>query len=270
MTDGRPETPTNHFTISPVQPAWPSPPAVRRQSQPSQPLRRRVVVTGTSAIIVEALGAALAGRSGLEVVSTLVDEADLFDVVSQHQPEVVVFYLPKLDADTTKVIQELKMHDPAVRVVLLAARPTGQALVLATEAGAAACLSLNARLQDLAEAIRAETTDTMLVDATTLSSLGDAPRVEVPYETNTPLTRRELEVLTMMAEGCSPPVIAAELVISIYTARGHVKRVLRKLGAHSQLEAVAVARKLGLVGTYPSVPAQEEPGRAEPGGPLLP
>ena len=55
-------------------------------------------------------------------------------------------------------------------------------------------------------------------------------------------------MLSLLANGFSPPAIAAELVISIYTARGHVKSVLRKLGAHSQLEAVAMARKLRLVG----------------------
>jgi DNA-binding CsgD family transcriptional regulator len=48
-------------------------------------------------------------------------------------------------------------------------------------------------------------------------------------------------------------------VISIYTARGHVKSVLRKLGAHSQLEAVAVARKLGLVGTGCPTSGPQEP-----------
>jgi DNA-binding CsgD family transcriptional regulator len=61
------------------------------------------------------------------------------------------------------------------------------------------------------------------------------------------LTPRELEVLSLLAEGHSPPAIAVRLVVSIYTARGHVKNVLRKLGAHSQLEAVAIAKRIGLL-----------------------
>jgi DNA-binding CsgD family transcriptional regulator len=66
------------------------------------------------------------------------------------------------------------------------------------------------------------------------------------------LTPRELEVLRLLAEGQSPPAIAVRLVVSIYTVRGHVKKVLRKLGAHSQLEAVAIATRIGLLPRYES------------------
>ena len=61
------------------------------------------------------------------------------------------------------------------------------------------------------------------------------------------LTAREHEVLELMAAGLDPRAIARRLGISVHTCRGHVKALLGKLGAHSQLEAVAVARQRGLV-----------------------
>ena len=217
---------------------------------PSEPTdQRRIIVSGPSVTIVEALGAALAGQPGLQVVSTAMTEAGLFDLVTRHRPDGVVVYVPNLDADAINIVDQLKVQHQVLRVVLLAGRSTTQALSYAAEAGVAACLSLNARLRDLAEAIEADTSETMLVDATSLSSPAEARFGVAPESSGISLTRRELEVLTMMAEGYSPPAIAAELSISIYTARGHVKRVLRKLGAHSQLEAVVVARKVNLVGS---------------------
>ena len=59
------------------------------------------------------------------------------------------------------------------------------------------------------------------------------------------LTRRELEVLRLLAEGMRPREIARELVISPKTVSNHIQRVLGKLGAHSSAEAVAIAYKEG-------------------------
>jgi len=61
------------------------------------------------------------------------------------------------------------------------------------------------------------------------------------------LTPRQAEVLGLLAEGRSVREICAELYLSKATVRNHVRALLRALGAHSQLEAVAAARKLGLL-----------------------
>lgn len=64
------------------------------------------------------------------------------------------------------------------------------------------------------------------------------------------LTRRELEVIRLMTEGLSNRSIAALLDLQVNTVRNHVQRVLRKLGAHTKLEAVAVARRRGLLSLH--------------------
>jgi PAS domain S-box-containing protein len=61
------------------------------------------------------------------------------------------------------------------------------------------------------------------------------------------LTPRQNEVLHLLAQGRSTPQIAADLSISVETARNHVRRMLRSLDAHSRLEAVAVAHREGLL-----------------------
>ena len=62
------------------------------------------------------------------------------------------------------------------------------------------------------------------------------------------LTSRELEVLRLMASGLTNRDIATQLYLSVNTVRGHVQHILdNKLGAHSKLEAVAIAARRGLV-----------------------
>jgi DNA-binding CsgD family transcriptional regulator len=62
-----------------------------------------------------------------------------------------------------------------------------------------------------------------------------------------PLSRRENDVLRMLSLGMDARAIAEHLGISVNTCRGYVKSLLAKLGAHSQLEAVAIANRRGLI-----------------------
>lgn len=62
-----------------------------------------------------------------------------------------------------------------------------------------------------------------------------------------PLSPRQREVLELLAEGHGPEEIAGRLGLSLPTVRNHVSAVLHRLGCHSQLEAVAAARRRGLV-----------------------
>jgi DNA-binding CsgD family transcriptional regulator len=62
-----------------------------------------------------------------------------------------------------------------------------------------------------------------------------------------PLSPRQRQVLDLLADGCGPNAIARRLGLSVPTVRNHVAAVLHRLGCHSQLEAVATARRRGLI-----------------------
>jgi PAS domain S-box-containing protein len=61
------------------------------------------------------------------------------------------------------------------------------------------------------------------------------------------LTRREIEILSLLAQGCSSNSIAKRLGVSRYTVRCHIQNALRKLGLHSRAEAVSFAYRNGLL-----------------------
>lgn len=73
------------------------------------------------------------------------------------------------------------------------------------------------------------------------------PDLDHPGQMRSELTSRELEVLRLMASGLTNRDIATQLYLSVNTVRGHVQHILDKLGAHSKLEAVAIAARRGLV-----------------------
>jgi DNA-binding CsgD family transcriptional regulator len=73
------------------------------------------------------------------------------------------------------------------------------------------------------------------------------PATSVEYNPEAPLTPRELEVLTLLAEGASNKVIARRLGISVHTAKFHVGQVLDKLDATGRTDAVAHAARQGVI-----------------------
>jgi DNA-binding NarL/FixJ family response regulator len=116
---------------------------------------------------------------------------------------------------------------------------------LAAKAGACALLPKDGSLAEMLEAIRSAPRGKFLVHPAVLaqgSREGKSHGTPIPE-----LTPRELQVLQMLGSGAGAHVIARELGISLATCRGHVKNVLAKLGAHSQLEAVVIAMQHRLI-----------------------
>jgi DNA-binding CsgD family transcriptional regulator len=74
-----------------------------------------------------------------------------------------------------------------------------------------------------------------------------APLAAAPHEPVTGLTRREIEVLNLMAEGASNKTIARRLEISVHTVKFHVGSLLDKLDAAGRTDAVAQAARLGVI-----------------------
>jgi DNA-binding NarL/FixJ family response regulator len=69
----------------------------------------------------------------------------------------------------------------------------------------------------------------------------------IAADSNRPLTRRQIEILRLLADGLSTQGISSELGIAVETVRNHIRALLRRLGVHSRLEAVAEARRQGLL-----------------------
>jgi DNA-binding NarL/FixJ family response regulator len=78
-------------------------------------------------------------------------------------------------------------------------------------------------------------------------SVGEKPTIDATSHAD--LSRREREILLLLAEGKSELEIAAALVLSPKTVATHIQNILRKLGVHSRTQAVATAYRDGLVGS---------------------
>jgi DNA-binding NarL/FixJ family response regulator len=137
--------------------------------------------------------------------------------------------------------------------VVLTARTDTALIRRAARAGACCLLPKNGELIEVLHALRTARRGQLSVAPAMLMQLmadgddDDDEPVQEPAEPPLSLTPREHEVIRALADGHDVRRMAASLGISPHTCRGHVARLLAKLGAHSQLEAVAMVRRRGLL-----------------------
>lgn len=141
------------------------------------------------------------------------------------------------------------------RVVLLIddAHRTPQYVGGALAAGVAGVLRRAAQPADLVRAIQAAHTEGRYVDPA-LAPMLAAPATRPQTQPRQPLSRRELQVLELIADGLENQAIADLLYVSVETVRTHVKSILRKLSSRDRTHAVAVAFRSGVLGVNQNTP----------------
>ncbi|MHA6616645.1 response regulator transcription factor [Pseudonocardia sp. DLS-67] len=185
-------------------------------------------------VFAESLALAVSMQPGMRCVGVAhsVHEARsaLRDLPEGQAPDLVLVDLGLPDESGLHLVVELA---PRVPVLVLTAHPRVDLVRRAAGAGAAGLLAKDMPLDEILAAARA-------------ALAGMPVRPWVPDQ-SVHLTGRELDVLAGLGRGRDTTRIAAELRISVHTTRDHIRAVLAKLGAHSQLEAVVNADRLGLI-----------------------
>lgn len=208
--------------------------------------RIRVVVVDDHDMVAEALIRVLGDEPDIEVVGRTGSAAGAVDLVETARPDLAIVDYRLPDGNGAATAVRLRAVSPGTQVVMVTGSPQDEVLMAAVEAGCRGFMTKDRAVAELVSAVRIVHGGGAFVPASALADL--LPRLSRDYQpTGADLTRREREVLDMLALGLATPDIAARLYLSVNTVRNHVQNLLAKLGAHSKLEAVAVARRHGLL-----------------------
>lgn len=212
---------------------------VRKDGSTTQ--KQRVLVVDDHVLFADLLIGALERDPDLVGVGCARDLAAGVALAAELRPDIVVldYHLP--DGDGVTAAERILQLEPSTRVILLTGDPQAAALRRAASAGVAAFLAKDGSLASLLDAIRRTTPGNMIVHQGLVSEL--AEHQGTPPVDSAGLTERELSVLRLMAAGGDVTSNARALGITVNTCRGYVKSILAKLDAHSQLEAVVIARR---------------------------
>jgi DNA-binding NarL/FixJ family response regulator len=225
----------------------------------------RILLADDHPIVREGLRAVLETQSDFEIVGTPQQAAsgdEALRLALELQPDILLLDLEMPIMDGVETIRRLHQQattGPALekrgapRVIVFTAFDNDERIISALAAGANGYLLKGAPREDIFQAIRITMQGGSLLQPMVASKLlrhmghqRDHAFAEAQpiYEV---LTERELEVLSLLAQGMPNKEIATHLVISERTAKFHVSSIMGKLGATNRTEAVSLAAQKGLI-----------------------
>ena len=205
-----------------------------------------VLLVDDHTVFAETLAAALKTNSDIAILGVANTSTDGLEKATALKPDVALLDVMLPDYDGIELARRVRTASPGTRVVMLTGETDPALFAKAMAAGACGYLIKESSLGDVTDAVRRAYAGQVVVPEKAVTRLTQA---HAPAKgPGSDLTERELEVLGLLTQGKDAKMIAKAMGITWHTARSYLKSVLMKLDAHSQLEAVAVATRLGIVG----------------------
>jgi two-component system, NarL family, response regulator YdfI len=212
----------------------------------------RVLVASASSVVRAGLESMIERSSSLTVVGSAPGPATSVFArrIEELRPDVVLIELDRTDDSAWNELLGLASRSPVPAIVVLADHMQGTPAVEALRAGVRALLAREAVAEEIEAAIHAAASGLVVLEDVIAESLAGRVAVVPRGESETPaeaLTAREIEALTMIAEGLGNKSIAQRMGISEHTVKFHLSSIFAKLGVASRTEAVKVGIRRGLI-----------------------
>lgn len=217
----------------------------------------RVVLVDDDDLMRAGLKAVLQSDQDIDVVGEANDGRAAIERVRTLAPELVLMDVRMPDLDGISATREILAVSPHVKVLILTTFEQDDYIFGALNAGASGFLLKRTRPEDLLAAIHTVAAgDSLLSPSVTRTVIERVARQPTPDVGSSrlleQLTRREREVLQLLAQGMSNAEIASTLVIEESTAKTHVKRTLSKLRLRDRIQAVIFAYENGITRPGPA------------------
>ncbi len=223
-----------------------SPSSVHRASRRIREASLRILIVDDHPITRDGLRSALTTSSEVEIVGEATSGDEAVEMVRQTSPDVVFMdvRMPGMDGlEATRLIRDVA---PETKVILFTVEESREAIADAIRAGVSGYLLKDVSATELIQAARLAMEGKAVIHPTlTRAFIEEVQYVERRPET--PLSRRESEILQKVAYGATTKEVAHDLGISAHTVKTHLERIFEKLGANDRAQAVAIALRRGLV-----------------------
>jgi DNA-binding NarL/FixJ family response regulator len=213
----------------------------------------RVVLADDQRVVREGLGTLLGLLDGVDVVGTAEDGEQAVALAVALHPDVVLMDLRMPRCDGVEATRRLRQHDPNIKVLILTTYADDRSVIDALRAGARGYLTKDSGAQEIRDALQQVTRGRAAIDPAVQHHLLDAITTTPPAAHTDPgpqppdgLTPREVEVLSLIAQGLSNSEIADRLVISETTVKSHINHLFAKTGVRDRAQAVTYAYRHGL------------------------
>jgi DNA-binding NarL/FixJ family response regulator len=198
----------------------------------------RILIVDDHPVLREGLTLIIESQPDFQVVAEAGTGKEAVQLFQEYLPDITLMDLGLPDIPGIDVIKRLLAQHPDARIIVLTTYLGDVQALRALRAGAAGYLLKATLRRDLLDTIRAVHTGQRHVQSEVASELAQ-------HAADQSLTEREIEVLRLIAKGCSNKIVADRLDITEDTVKGHVRNILEKLKANDRTHAVTIALHRG-------------------------
>jgi len=234
--------------------------------------RIKAMIIDEQALFRTGVHQALSGQADLEILEADPAQNPL-ETIEAKMPDVVLLGSDLASRSGIELGRKIAQYYPNTKVIVLSPDPNDEELSEVIKTAAAACISKKATAEELAGTIRRASKGEYPINESLMTRPKVAKQVLNQFRgfsrtlegIAAPLTKRETQILTYVAEGNSNKEIARILSISEQTIKNHVSAILRKLNANDRAHAVTLALHSGWIspeakpGRIPEDYGEEEP-----------
>ncbi len=189
-------------------------------------------------------------EEGFDIVGEARDGVEAIALAEKLLPDVILMDVSMPNCDGVEACRQVKARNNPAKIVMLTMHVDKEVLTNAIRAGATGYLIKDCSTSEIADAVRmAAAGDTVLSPQLAKSMLDEVRRLDekATTEEERMVTKREEEVLQLIADGCSTPEVAERLYISQKTVKNHLASIYQKLDARDRTQAVLAAVRMGIV-----------------------
>ena len=196
--------------------------------------------------------------AGFDVIGEACDGEEAVRMVDELHPDVTVMDVTMPNLDGLGALERVHAQHPEAKVMMLTMHGEPEVVNQALQHGAVGFLTKDSEMDRLVDTVRAIAAGDVLLSpeiAAEMLAAFDSPTIDsapesVPADTPpaaSPLTKREVEILQLVADGKSTTEIASELFISAKTVKNHLASIYEKLDARDRTQAVLTGVRSGIV-----------------------
>ena len=214
----------------------------------------RLMLVDDQSLFREALQTLLSLQDGFEIVAEAENGERAVSLAKIHKPDVILMDLRMPVLGGVEATRRIVAATPSARVIVLTTFEEDEEIFDALRAGALGYLLKACSAEKLCEAVRAAAKGTLVLEPTVAARMmAELNRLTAKegkrsiQQISDPLSEREVDVLKLLAAGCSNKEIGSRLNITEGTVKNHMTNVLGKLGVLDRTQAALRAREMGLV-----------------------